>query len=88
MNGLARIQWDPLIIADLIERAEQGLESEAVLGSRREAYLFRFAIYNYRRDANVGKSLTVTVADRIVRLTKSQVNIEVNGQRNDQGQGI
>lgn len=80
MPRLKPFIWDEPIILDLIERAERGEISEARLGGAREAKLFRFAIYKYRRTNNRGKDLSILIDkqdSRIVRLIRARIEVKV-----------
>jgi hypothetical protein len=62
--------WPHATIRELLARAGVYGESRATLGSAREAELFRFAIYSFRRQNNVGWHLSVTLDDNDVVVTK------------------
>ena len=45
-------------------------EAKAQLASRREAELFRYAIYKYRQSQDIGLDLLITIDDTTVVATK------------------
>jgi hypothetical protein len=62
--------WPQDSIRELLARAEILGESSAELSSDRDAILFRFAIYSFRRNAHIGEDLSVTIEDKKVIVTK------------------
>jgi hypothetical protein len=48
-------------------------EAQAELESEREAELFRFAIYSFRRQNNIGQDIVVTLDGPTVKLEKRHV---------------
>jgi hypothetical protein len=62
--------WPTDVIRELLALADATGRSEAVLSSVREAELFRFAIYSFRRHADVGWDLSVTLDETKVIVTK------------------
>ena len=55
--------WPHAMIRELLARADINGESRARLSSQREAERFRFAIYNFRRQRNLGSNLCITIED-------------------------
>lgn len=69
--------WPHELIRELLARAEAVGRAEASLNSPREAELFRFAIYNFRRTVGIGQSLTVTLDDAKVIVTSSPAPVVI-----------
>lgn len=62
--------WPYATIRELLALADVSGESRAELASRREAELFRFAIYSFRRQHDIGQDLSVTLDGNNVIITK------------------
>lgn len=65
--------WPHDMIRELLALAELEGESRAVLGSKREAERFRFAIYSFRRHNNVGFNLSITIDETTVIVTRREM---------------
>ena len=65
--------WPHETIRELLALAEAMGEAQAELGSEREAELFRFAIYSFRRQAKIGQDLAVAVEGNKVTVAKRKV---------------
>jgi hypothetical protein len=65
--------WPHATIRELFALANAKGESRAMLGSKREAELFRFAIYSFRRQNDLGWNLSVTLDDNVVVVTRRLV---------------
>jgi hypothetical protein len=64
--------WPHDTIRELLALAEATGESSAELASEREAELFRFAIYSFRREQGIGHNLSVTLDGCRVVVTKRE----------------
>lgn len=64
--------WPHATIREIIALASLQGEARATLQTPREAELFRFAIYSFRRSHNVGYDLSVTIGGNDVLLTKNE----------------
>lgn len=65
--------WPHAMIRELIALAEAQGEARAQLASRSEAERFRFAIYSFRRQNQLGSTISVTIEDEgTVVLTKRE----------------
>jgi len=53
--------WPHEVIRELLARAEADGRAVATLESEREAELFRYAIYNFRKAKGIGLGLSVTL---------------------------
>lgn len=62
--------WPHAMIRELLALADANGISSAELESEREAELFRFAIYSFRRTNNVGDEVSVTLDGPKVILTR------------------
>lgn len=62
--------WPHATIRELLALADANGEAQATLASAREAELFRFAIYSFRRNNDIGHNLSVTIADNAVVVTR------------------
>jgi hypothetical protein len=62
--------WPLDTIRELLALANTSGEARATLASAEEAELFRFAIYNFRRNHSLGLDMTVTIDDNAVVVTK------------------
>lgn len=62
--------WSHATIRELLTLALTTGESSAVLGSSREAELFRFAIYGFRRGCSDWDDLSITLDENKVIVTK------------------
>jgi len=71
--------WPRHIIRELLTRAEIEGSATATLPSRREAELFRFAIYNFRRaEPQLGRNLSISINDSTIIVNRNdEVIIEV-----------
>ena len=67
--------WPRGTLAALVADAVSSGEALAELGSPREATLFRFALYNFRRSSGLGAGLTITVEGNRVRLKRQALVI-------------
>jgi hypothetical protein len=73
--------WPHETIRELIALAEATGESQAELASDRDAELFRFAIYSFRRNMQIGLDLSVIIDNNKVIISKRKlpaVNIVQN----------
>lgn len=59
---------------ELLASAEAYGEARATLASAREAELFRFALYSYRRANNLGLDLALTIDGTAVIARKRQAH--------------
>src|SRR5260370_24674493 len=71
-----RLAWPRDLIHSLVNEAETRGSAFVELGSPREAELFRFAVYNFRRKTDLGKGLGIAIDNKIVCLAKNQVTIK------------
>lgn len=62
--------WPQATIRELLAIADATGESIATLGSEREAELFRFAIYSFRRMTGIGDNLSITLDRTKVVVTR------------------
>ena len=67
--------WPRDAIRELLALADLEGESRAKLASEREASLFRFAIYGFRRSNNVGNDIVVTIEGTDVVLRKNPPSV-------------
>jgi len=58
---------------ELLTLAETVGESRAELSNAAEAEKFRYALYYFRKQENLGLDLSVTLDDNVVTLTRKQV---------------
>jgi hypothetical protein len=65
--------WPHATIRELLALAEAEGHSRATLDSRREAERFRFAIYSFRRQNNVGNDLSITIEDTSIVITRREL---------------
>lgn len=65
--------WPRDTIRELLALADASGESKAELPSARDAELFRFAIYSFRRTERVGGNISVTLDGTNVILTKRNI---------------
>jgi hypothetical protein len=65
--------WPHEMIRELLALAEAGGEARAELETRREAERFRFAIYSFRRQNNIGNSLSVTIDGNTVVVARKEM---------------
>ena len=76
---MARI-WPHDTIRELLTLAEARGEARSTLDTERDAELFRFAIYSFRRQADIGDGLSVTLDGCDVVLTVRRMpEIAING---------
>jgi hypothetical protein len=61
--------WPRATIRELLARAKLEGEARASLTTSREAELFRFAIYNFRKEADEGHDVVLTLEDNTVVAT-------------------
>ena len=64
------IDWPQHTIRELIALGETSGEARATLGTPEEARLFRFAIYTFRKEHNVGFDLRITLEENVVVLRR------------------
>lgn len=64
--------WDQSLIRELLVRAELQDSSSAVLDSEREAERFRYAIYNFRKEHDLGHGISITIDGNMVKLTRQE----------------
>lgn len=64
--------WPQDTIRELLALAEARGESCALLEDSAAAESFRFAIYYFRRQNNIGQNLTVTIEDNKVVITRRE----------------
>jgi chloramphenicol O-acetyltransferase len=62
--------WPKDVIRELLALAEAQGSARAEVGTEREAELFRFAIYAFRRQTNLGQNLTIDLDNGAVVVTK------------------
>lgn len=62
--------WPHAVIREMLALADAKGESSAILESARDAELFRFAIYSFRRTTGIGEDMMVTLEDNKVIVTK------------------
>jgi hypothetical protein len=58
--------WPRDTIRELLAQAEAEGSARAELPSAREAELFRFAIYNFRKQERIGQSIKINLNDNVV----------------------
>lgn len=58
--------WPHATIRELLAKAELVGSAKAMLDTWREAELFRFAIYSFRRSAQIGLGLSVTIEAEMI----------------------
>lgn len=64
--------WPYATIRELLALAEATGQSQATLASEREAELFRFAIYSFRKQYTLGQDLSISLDGNNVIITKRQ----------------
>jgi hypothetical protein len=64
--------WPQDAIRELIALADRCGTSRAELSSERDAERFRFAIYSFRRQTNLGQDLSITVNGNTVVIAKRE----------------
>lgn len=62
--------WPTATIRELLCTAEAIGEAKATLSSNRDAKLFRYAIYSFRKATAIGQNVSVTIDDRTVIVRK------------------
>lgn len=62
--------WPLATIRELLALAEANGQSKATLSSAEEARRFRFAIYTFRKNNNIGRDVSVTIDDKTVIVTR------------------
>lgn len=65
--------WPYELIRELLTRADLTGESSATLASPRDAQLFRYAIYSFRKQTDLGRDLFITLEDNTVKVAKRAV---------------
>jgi hypothetical protein len=74
--------WPHDKIRELLALAETNGSAKAVLSSCREAELFRFAVYSFRRKYNTGQGIMLTIDNKTVNFQKREL-LEVNIMQNE-----
>ena len=78
--------WPREKIRELLALADTTGSASAVLASAREAELFRFAIYSFRRNTGLGQDLSVTLEGNNVIVTKRQEHyVTISQEQNTAG---
>ena len=67
--------WPKDVIRELLALAKTEGYSKATLSTPDEAKLFRFAIYNFRRNEDFGREINVTLDDTAVVLSQREYPI-------------
>ena len=67
------MNWPQDTIRELIALAQESGSSCATLTDASEAKLFRFAIYNFRRDQGIGFDLSITLDEEKVLLKRKEL---------------
>ena len=62
--------WSSEMIRELLALAGAQGSAQAELANAREAALFRFAIYTFRRKNRIGNDISITIEDNKVMLVK------------------
>ena len=68
-----RKAWPKATIRELFTLADATGQAAATLTSEREAKLFRFAIYNFRRAEGIGNDIFVGLESSTVTLVKREM---------------
>jgi hypothetical protein len=71
--------WATDQIPTLLAEVERLGSVRLPLDSAREAQLFRFAIYNYRRRTGHGSNISIQVVDNELKLTFHRIGEKING---------
>jgi hypothetical protein len=71
--------WATDQIPTLLAEVERLGSVRLRLDSAREARLFRFAIYNYRRRTKQGSNISIQVVDNELKLTFYRIGEKING---------
>jgi hypothetical protein len=66
-------QWPHDKIRELLALASAKGRSKATLSSERDAELFRFAIYAFRTNNNIGQDLIITLDGNTVKVEKKDL---------------
>lgn len=66
--------WPHAKIRELLVQAKLSGEARAQLDTRQDAERFRYAIYAFRRNNNIGYDVSVTIEDTTVVVTKKQIS--------------